>query len=287
MRRRRGPAPTSPARCRCASAVGGLKRGFAALGVRNYRLYWSGQVVSLIGTWMQQVSLPWLVLALGGSPIQLGFVAMLQFGPALILAPFGGVLIDRVDKRRALMVTQLAAASQALVLFALTATGVVEIPMVMGMALLARPRERRRHAAAPGDGRGPRAAPHPRQRDRPQLDGLQLGARRGAGAGRRDHRHRHERHRLGDGRRGGQPRRQHDHLCRGPRRPVAHGPDARSAAPSSRPSIRRCSPACGRGSPTRGARRSCCGASSCSAASPRSASTSRSCCRCSRRARST
>lgn len=117
------------------AALGGLKRGFAALGVRNYRLYWSGQVVSLIGTWMQQVSLPWLVLALGGSPIQLGFVAVLQFGPSLLLAPFGGVLADRIDKRHALMATQVAASGQAFVLFLLTATGVVEIWMVMTMAL--------------------------------------------------------------------------------------------------------------------------------------------------------
>jgi MFS family permease len=114
---------------------GGLKRGFASLGVRNYRLYWSGQIVSLIGTWMQQVSLPWLVLVLGGSPLQLGFVAVLQFGPAMLLAPFGGVLADRIDKRRALIATQIAASLQAAILFALTATGVVEIWMVLVMAL--------------------------------------------------------------------------------------------------------------------------------------------------------
>src|SRR5688572_18804823 len=118
------------------AARGGLKRGFAALGVRNYRLYWSGQVVSLIGTWMQMVSLPWLVLALGGTPIQLGFVAVLQFGPSMVLAPFGGVFADRIDKRRALIATQMAACGQALVLFVLTATGVVTIPMVMVMAFL-------------------------------------------------------------------------------------------------------------------------------------------------------
>jgi MFS family permease len=127
--------PHAPRPLPLAAALGGLKRGFAALGVRNYRLYWSGQVVSLVGTWMQQVSLPWLVLALGGTPIQLGVVAVLQFGPALVLGPFGGVLADRVDKRHALMATQLAASAQALVLFALTATGVVEIPIVMVMAL--------------------------------------------------------------------------------------------------------------------------------------------------------
>jgi MFS family permease len=113
----------------------GLRRGFEALGVRNYRLYWTGQIVSLVGTWMQQVSLPWLVLALGGTPIQLGFVSVLQFGPAMLLSPFGGVFADRIDKRRVLIVSQTAAAGQALVLFILTATGVVEIPMVMVMAL--------------------------------------------------------------------------------------------------------------------------------------------------------
>lgn len=118
------------------AALGGLKRGFGALGIRNYRLYWTGQVVSLVGTWMQQVSLPWLVLALGGSPIQLGFVAVLQFGPAMILAPFGGVLADRIEKRHALLATQIAACLQAFVLFVLTATGVVQIPMVLVMAFV-------------------------------------------------------------------------------------------------------------------------------------------------------
>ena len=130
-----GPRPDQPRSLPLRAALGGLKRGFAALGIRNYRLYWSGQVVSLIGTWMQQVSLPWLVLALDGSPIQLGFVAVLQFGPAMFLAPFGGVLADRIDKRHALIATQIAAAGQAFVLFLLTATGVVEIWMVMAMAL--------------------------------------------------------------------------------------------------------------------------------------------------------
>jgi MFS family permease len=85
---------------------------------------------------MQQVSLPWLVLALDGSPIQLGFVAVLQFGPALFLAPFGGVVADRIDKRHALMATQAAASAQAFVIFLIVATGAVEIWMVMVMALV-------------------------------------------------------------------------------------------------------------------------------------------------------
>jgi len=116
------------------SAIGGLRRGFEALGIRNYRLYWLGQVVSLVGTWMQQVSLPWLVLSLGGSPLQLGFVSVLQFGPSLILAPFGGVVADRIDKRHMLIATQIGAAMQAAILFVLAATGAVEIWMVMVMA---------------------------------------------------------------------------------------------------------------------------------------------------------
>lgn len=132
------PTPRSdqPRMLPLRASLGGLSRGFEALGVRNYRLYWSGQVVSLIGTWMQQVSLPWLVLSLGGSPIQLGLVAVLQFGPAMVLAPFGGVFADRIDKRLAMMATQAAAAGQAFVLFLLAVTGVVEIWMVMAMALV-------------------------------------------------------------------------------------------------------------------------------------------------------
>ena len=129
-----GARPDEPRPLPLGAAQGGFKRGFGALGIRNYRLYWTGQVVSLVGTWMQQVSLPWLVLALGGTPIQLGFVAVLQFGPAMILAPFGGVLADRIEKRHALLATQIAACLQAFVLFVLTATGVVQIPMVLVMA---------------------------------------------------------------------------------------------------------------------------------------------------------
>jgi MFS family permease len=131
-----GTRPDQPRPLPLRAALGGLKRGFAALGIRNYRLYWSGQVISLIGTWMQQVSLPWLVLVLGGSGLQLGFVAVLQFGPAMVLAPFGGVLADRIDKRHALIATQIAAGCQAFILFLLTATGVVEIWMVYVMAFL-------------------------------------------------------------------------------------------------------------------------------------------------------
>ncbi len=92
-------------------------------------------IVSLIGTWMQSVSQPWLVLLLGGTPLQLGSVLALQFLPSMILAPFGGVLADRVDKRRVLILTQAAAMLQAFVLFGLTVTEVVQIWHVMVLAL--------------------------------------------------------------------------------------------------------------------------------------------------------
>jgi MFS family permease len=110
-------------------------RGFSAVRHRNFRLYWIGQIVSLVGTWMQTVSQPWLVLLLGGTPIQLGAVLALQFAPSLALAPLGGVLADRIDKRRLLLLTQSVAALQALVLFALTVTGLIEIWHIMLLAL--------------------------------------------------------------------------------------------------------------------------------------------------------
>jgi MFS family permease len=112
-----------------------MGRGFSAVRHRNFRLYWIGQIVSLVGTWMQSVSQPWLVLLLGGSPIQLGAVLALQFAPSLALAPLGGVVADRVDKRRLLLLTQSVASLQALVLFTLTVTGQIQIWEIMVLAL--------------------------------------------------------------------------------------------------------------------------------------------------------
>ncbi len=119
-RRASVPAPIVPT----PSGPGGV---FAALRHRNYRLYWSGQILSLVGTWMQSVSEPWLVLQLGGTPLQLGIVLALEFAPSTLLSLYGGVLADRFDKRKALIWTQVAAALQALMLFAITVTGVVQI----------------------------------------------------------------------------------------------------------------------------------------------------------------
>ena len=104
---------------------------------RNYRIYWFGQIGSLTGAWMQSVAQPWLVLELGGSPLQLGLVLALMFAPSMVLAPIGGVLADRVDKRRTLMAVNAVAMLQATTLFVLAATGVVEIWHVYVLALAA------------------------------------------------------------------------------------------------------------------------------------------------------
>lgn len=90
---------------------------------RDFRLFWAGQLVSLIGTWMQSVGQAWLVLELTGSPFQLGFVNALQFIPVLLLSTVGGALSDRLPKRRILLVTQAAMMVQALVLAGLVASG--------------------------------------------------------------------------------------------------------------------------------------------------------------------
>ncbi len=123
---------------RPATGAGGwLEQGFAAMRHPNYRRYWFGQMGSLIGAWMQSVALPWLVLQLGGSPFQLGLVMAFLFGPSMVLAPIGGVLADRLDKRRTLIVVNVVAMVQATTLFALALSGVIEIWHVYALGLVA------------------------------------------------------------------------------------------------------------------------------------------------------
>lgn len=97
----------------------------AALRHRDFRLFWSGQLVSLIGTWMQSVGQAWLVLELTGSPFHLGLVTALQFTPILLLSPVGGALSDRFPKRRIILITQATMMLQAFVLAALVWSGQV------------------------------------------------------------------------------------------------------------------------------------------------------------------
>lgn len=110
---------------------------FTALRTRNYRLWASGQIVSLVGTWMQRVAQDWLVLSLSdGNAFALGVVMALQFGPTLVLSMWGGVLADRYDKRRILIATQCVAAVLGLILGLLDVSGRVELWHVGLLALL-------------------------------------------------------------------------------------------------------------------------------------------------------
>jgi MFS family permease len=103
---------------------------------RNYRLFFGGQLVSLVGTWMQSVAQGWLVLTLTNSPLDLGIVAAVQFVPVLVLGLFGGVIADAFPKKRTLLVAQTVMMILAFVLAGLTLTGVVEVWMIVVLALL-------------------------------------------------------------------------------------------------------------------------------------------------------
>jgi MFS family permease len=100
---------------------------FAALAVPNYRRYISGQAISLIGTWMQMTAQAWLVLTLTHSSTALGIIVALQTLPVLLFGPYGGVIADRVDKRRLMIALQAAMGVQALALGLLTVTGLVHV----------------------------------------------------------------------------------------------------------------------------------------------------------------
>lgn len=108
---------------------------FAALAGRNFRLYFAGQAVSLIGTWMQVVAQSWLVLQLTRSGTLLGLVAAAQFLPVLLLGAYGGLVADRADKRRLLLGTQSGLGLLAFLLGMLTVTHAVRLWMVFVTAV--------------------------------------------------------------------------------------------------------------------------------------------------------
>jgi MFS family permease len=113
-----------------------LPAGLRAFQHRDFRLFWSGQLISLIGTWMQSVGQAWIVLELTHSPFKLGVISALQFGPMLFLSLLAGALADRVRKRRLLMLTQGALMLQALALAALDWTGQIQYWHVCVLALV-------------------------------------------------------------------------------------------------------------------------------------------------------
>jgi MFS family permease len=126
------PAPVTPtprsARARFAS-------GFQALGNRNYRLYWLGQLVSMTGSWMQTTAQAWLVLELTKSPLAIGLVATLQFLPVMLLSLPGGVIADRVPRYQLILVTQLLAGVLAAIFGGLVLSGTITLWQIYGLAL--------------------------------------------------------------------------------------------------------------------------------------------------------
>ncbi len=110
-----------------ARSSGSIQVVLRALQYRNFRLFFMGQGISLIGTWMQQIAMSWLVYRLTGSALLLGVVGFCAQIPSFLLSPFAGVLADRVRRRRLLMCTQTLSMLQAFVLAALILTGAVRI----------------------------------------------------------------------------------------------------------------------------------------------------------------
>jgi MFS family permease len=112
-------------------------RGMTAFRHRNYRLFFTGQAISLVGTWMQQVAQGWLVLQVsGGDPLWLGIVSAAQFLPVIIFGLFAGVLADVLPKRQTLISVQIVMMTLAAILAVLTATGLINVWVILVLALL-------------------------------------------------------------------------------------------------------------------------------------------------------
>src|SRR6266496_3749063 len=115
----------------------GVLEKFAAAGralkSRNYRLFFIGQLISLIGNWMTQIATSWLVYRLTNSSLMLGTVSFCGQIPAFLAAPLAGVMVDRLDLRKTLLVTQILSALQSLALAYFTLRGVITVPLLLGL----------------------------------------------------------------------------------------------------------------------------------------------------------
>ncbi|MGD1147184.1 MAG: MFS transporter [Thermoanaerobaculaceae bacterium] len=111
-----------------------MSHAFRALRHRHFRVFWIGQWLSVNGTWMQTTAQAWLVYRLTNSPLMLGFLSVVRFGPALVGAPFAGVLTDRLPRRLVVLATQSISLVQASLLATLTLTGVVRVWHVLVLA---------------------------------------------------------------------------------------------------------------------------------------------------------
>lgn len=119
-----------------ANPLAGLGSRFSSLRHRNFRLFWIGQLVSVIGTWMQSVAQGWLMHRLTDSPFMLGLLGFTQFLPVTMLSLWAGVVADRVDKRKLIFLTQSLALVQAVILAVLVSLGVAQPWMVLALAFM-------------------------------------------------------------------------------------------------------------------------------------------------------
>jgi MFS family permease len=115
---------------------GGVSHAWRALRHRNFRLFFGGQTISLIGTWMTRVATGWLVYRLTGSALLLGTVSFAGQIPTFLLAPFAGVWVDRLDRRQVLVWTQTLSMVQSLTLAALTLSGHITIPLLLTLSVM-------------------------------------------------------------------------------------------------------------------------------------------------------
>lgn len=104
-----------------------LPSGLRAFGIYNYRLYFFGQLGSLIGSWMQRIAQAWLVLQISNSPLALGLMATLQYSPITLFSLYGGVIADRLPKRRLLLATQTIQMCQSIAVATLATLGIIEL----------------------------------------------------------------------------------------------------------------------------------------------------------------
>ena len=107
-----------------------------ALRYRNYRLFFGGQIVSLVGTWITTTATSWLVYRLTGSALLLGVVGFAGQFPAFLLGPFSGIVVDRWDKRRLLIVTQVISMLQSFALAALTLSGHITVEAIVLLSVV-------------------------------------------------------------------------------------------------------------------------------------------------------
>lgn len=117
-------------------STGRFKVVFRSLNYRNYRLFFTGQSISLIGTWMQRIAMPWLVYHMTGSALLLGIVSFASQIPSFLLSPVAGVLTDRWSRYRVLLITQILSLIQAAVLTGLCLTGVIQIWEIIVLSII-------------------------------------------------------------------------------------------------------------------------------------------------------